>query len=259
MGSPLLIVIAPVLLIGARVGAMLSFLPVLGSGVISWRVKAGLTVALTAVLAPTHDAPIAGLGASLGPISLMMMIAGELALGLLTGLLLYAVFEGMQLAGQVIGFQLGFSLANLIDPTSPVNTPVMSVFHQLIAILIFLQLDVHLWVLRGLASSFSLIPVGRFSVTWIVAHGLFAFANSMWVVGVQIAAPVLLATFLTDWALGFLSKASSSFPVLFVGMSVKSMMGYAILAATVVFWPRYLETYFTRAVGASLGLMRFAH
>lgn len=247
--------VIPLVLVGARIGGLLSFLPVLGSSVVSWRVKAGLTIALTAVLAPGHLAPMP----SVGPITALGMVASELALGLATGLLLYFVFEGMQLAGQVIGFQLGFSLANLIDPTSPVNTPVMSVFHQLIAILIFLQLDVHHWVLRALGSSFALVPLGQFNANWIVAHGVLALGNVMWVVGVQIAAPVLVATFLTDWALGFLSKASPQFPVLFVGMSVKSLLGYGLLAATVVYWPRYLEGYFGRAITATVGMMGAAH
>lgn len=255
MPYPLPAYVVPVVLIAARAGGLLSFLPVFGTNAVSWRVKAGLTMALTAVLAPGHLTPLPGVG----PITALGMVVSELALGLATGLLLYFVFEGMELAGQVIGFQLGFSLANLIDPTSPVNTPVMSVFHRLVAILIFLQLDVHHWVLRALASSFTLVPLGGFTANWIVTHGVLTLGNMMWVVGVQIAAPVLVATFLTDWAMGFLSKASPQFPVLFVGMSIKSLLGFALLAATVVYWPRYLEGYFGRAISAAVGMMGSAH
>ena len=62
------------------------------------------------------------------------------------------------MAGQILGFQLGYSLVNVIDPQTQVDTPVLSVFHQAVVLLLFLQLGVHRWLLRGLAKSFEYLP-----------------------------------------------------------------------------------------------------
>jgi flagellar biosynthetic protein FliR len=244
----------PVLLIAARAGGLMTFAPFFSHSAVSWRLKAALAVALTAVLAPLHFAPMPGVGMGMAA----MMLGREAMFGLLTGLIFQLVFDGMELAGEIIGFQMGFSLANLIDPNSPVNTPVVSVLHDLITLLIFIQLGVFRWILRALAASFRLVPLGQFGATWVMAHGVMRLANVMWVVGVQIAAPVLLATMLTDWALNFLAKASPQFPALFVGMSVKSLLGFALLAVTVAYWPRYLSGYFGHALVATSELMTHA-
>ena len=71
----------------------------------------------------------------------------------------------------------------------------------------------------------------------------------MWLIGVQIAAPILLATMVIDVTIGFLSKASPQLPAMFIGISAKSLAGYALLAASVGLWPLLLEHRFLNAVG----------
>ena len=67
------------------------------------------------------------------------------------GLAVQFVFEAAQFAGQVMGMQVGFGLVNILDPNTQVDTPVLAVFSQTIAMLIFLQLGVHRWLMRALA------------------------------------------------------------------------------------------------------------
>jgi flagellar biosynthetic protein FliR len=81
----------------------------------------------------------------------------------------------------------------------------------------------------------------------------------MWLIGVQIAAPILIATLLLDIAIGFLSKASPQLPALFIGISAKSLIGYMVLAASAALWPKLLEGQFTNALGWSEHLLRLAH
>ena len=82
--------------------------------------------------------------------------------------------------------------------------------------------------MRGLARSFDYLPPGHFSLTWPAIHTLFEFAAGMWVAGLQIAAPVLVASLFADVALGFIGKASPQLPVLFVGISIKNLLGLAL-------------------------------
>ena len=134
-----------------------------------------------------------------------------------------------------------FSLVNVIDPQSNVDTPVLSIFHQLIALLIFLQLNVHHWILRGLVKSFSYQPIGLISIGMPAVKELFRAAGGMWLVGVQMATPILLATVALDVAVGFLSKASPQMPATLFSIPLKSLLGYGVLAIAVGLWPAFLE------------------
>jgi flagellar biosynthetic protein FliR len=181
------------------------------------------------------------------------------AIGLLTGLALQFIFEGVELAGQIAGFQVGHSLANLINPLSEAETPILANFYQVVALLIFLHLNVHHWVLRGLAKSFQYCPPGLAVVNPLVADQIWRAAGGMLIVAVQIVVPILLATILIDLTLGFLGRASPQLPVLFVGISVKSVAAYLVVVGTLPFWPGVLERHFAEALALSEKLMHLAH
>jgi flagellar biosynthetic protein FliR len=254
--SPLLErILAHALPIGIRLGGIMTFAPFFGSDALTTRVKAAFVIAMTAMLygvCPVPDLPFTASNA-------LRIGFTEAAVGLMMGLSVQIVLEGAQLAGQLSGAQLGFSLAAIIDPQTNIETPVLNIFFQMIALLIFLQLDVHHWILRAVVKSFSYFPVGSATLSLAAARDLLRYAGGMWLIGVQIAAPILLATLLIDVTVGFLSKASPQMPALFIGISAKSLAGYALLAASVGLWPGFLEHRFLNALGwmeQSLGLVR---
>jgi flagellar biosynthetic protein FliR len=241
--------------IALRISGVMSFAPFLGSSSIPARIKAVFTLAFTALLYPVCPVPVA----VLTPMGWSKVVLGEAALGLAMGLCLQFIFEGVLLAGQVGGFQLGFSLVNIIDPNTNVDTPVLSIFHQLFALLIFLQLDVHHWILRGLVKSFDYVPVGSVVISRAGVHELFRAAGGMWLAGVQIAAPLLFATLLIDVAVGFLSKASPQLPAILLSIPLKSLVGYVVLGVAAGLWPSLFEKQFVLALGWSERLLHLAH
>jgi flagellar biosynthetic protein FliR len=129
----------------------------------------------------------------------------------------------------------------------------------MIAMLIFLQMNVHHWILRAVVKSFGYFPVGSAVITLAAARGLLRAAGAMWLIGVQIAAPVLLATMLIDVTIGFLSKASPQLPAMLIGISAKSLAGYALLAASVGLWPVLLENKFLNSLSWMERAMGLAH
>jgi flagellar biosynthetic protein FliR len=241
-------------LTGTRISGLMVFAPFLGSVSIPLQVKAGLGLTLTFLLYPVCGI----LPGHLSAIQLMWVMLGELAIGLLLGLVLQFTFEAAQIAGQVLGVQMGFSLVNVIDPQSQVDTPLLAIFNQLVALLIFLRLDVHHWLLRGMVRSFTYLPPGTVVVQGPVAEQLLHGAAGIWVAGVQIAAPALLATMMTDIVLGFVGKASPQLPVLFVGLSLKSMIGLVVVSASLVLWPQRFEHYFLEAITQVESLLHLA-
>jgi flagellar biosynthetic protein FliR len=247
-------VIAQAVFVGVRIGMLMVFAPFFGSLAIPVRVKAGFTVALTVLLYPAY----APRTFDFRGVNWCRVIGGEVVVGLLLGLVLSFVFEGAELAGQILGFQLGYSLVNVIDPQTQVDTPVLSIFHQSVVLLLFLQLGVHRWLLRGLAKSFEYLPPGMASATPAATEGLLRASAAMLVVAVQIAAPALVATMLADLTLGLIGKASPQLPVLFLGLSVKAVLGFVVLAGALRFWPVLMEKNFFRALQIMEGLLHLA-
>lgn len=240
--------VGAVMCVGARVSGWMMFTPFLSHGALPAPVKAGLTIALTALLFPVVDVNAT---TTPGPLA----IAGELAVGMVMGLCVQMVFEGIQLAGQVAGTQLGFSFANIIDPMSQVETTVMSVFHQTIALVIFLQMNIHHRLIQALGRSFRYLPVGTAFGNLAPAPQLLSTAAGMWLVALEIAGPVLLATLLTDVTLAFLSRTSPQLPILLMGFSVKSLLGCAVILSTVTLWPWLFEKHFLAAMAAGEHLL----
>jgi flagellar biosynthesis protein FliR len=253
---PLLeLIVFRIIAIALRVGGLMSFAPFIGDSSIPMRIKAVFTVAITALVYPFCPVPTVALTLT----GFTRVALSEVVLGIGVGLCLQFIFEGAVMAGQIGGFQFSFSLVNIIDPQTNVDTPVLSVFHQLFALLLFLQFNVHHWILRGIVKSFEYIPVGAVVLGTSAVRELFRDAGGLWLVGVQIATPILLSTILIDVAVGFLSKASPQMPAILLSIPVKSLLGYAILAAIVGLWPVFFEKQFALSLGWSERLLHLAH
>lgn len=240
------------LIAGSRVTGLLMIAPFLGSAGVPARVKIGIAFLLTLFLVPLIPTPPTALPAP----ALAVLLLGEFAIGFLLGFTLYLMFETGQIAGQVCGVQMGYSLASVINPNSDADSPVLGTFFELIVLMIYIQLGVPHWLLRGLARSFEYMPPGHFALTLPALAALFRFAASMFIAGLQIAAPVMVATLFADVALGFVGKASPQLPVLFVGISIKNMLGLAMLSGAVAFWPRFFDARFSRALEASERILK---
>ena len=240
-------IVAAVMFAGVRIGGLMLFAPFLSSGSIPVQLKAGLTVALTALLYPVYGA----VRLESSALGWVQVCTGEAVVGLLLGLTLQFIMEAAQMAGQILGVQAGFSLVTILDPQTQADTPVISTFIQLITLVIFLQLNVHHWLLRGLASSFAYLPPGSVVLSARVTTSLLQAAGAIWLVGLQIAAPVVVATMLIDVTLGFLAKSSPQIPILFLGLSIKTVVALTVLSGTLILWPRLFEHHF--AAGIALG------
>jgi flagellar biosynthetic protein FliR len=249
---PLDQLLAAAVFVGARVSGLMVFCPFLGSNAIPAPMKAVLALLVTALLYPLRGPMRLDLGAW----EWAAVALSETLIGLVLGLAVNFMMEGAMMAGQILGVQMGYSLATLFDPQTQADTPVMSEFHQLAALLIFLQLNVHHWLLRAVAGSFSYLPAGAASAS--MGAGLLRAAAGIFITAVQIAAPTLAATLVTDVALGFLGKASPQLPVLFIGLAVKNLLGLAILVVLIGYWPHSFSERFAESVAFSEKILHLA-
>ncbi len=252
---PLEQLIAAATFTGARVSGLMVFCPFLGSKTIPTQVKAALTFVITLLLYPLRG-PVR---LAANPWSWAGIALSEVLIGLLLGLAANFLMEAPALAGQVVGTQMGYSLASLFDPQTQADTPVLGEFHQMAALLIFLRLDVHHWILRALTRSFSYLPPGEATAALPVVSGLLHATGGIFLAGVQIAAPALMATLLADLTLGFLGKASPQMPVLFIGLAVKNLLGLAVMITVIAYWPQSFGTRFAESIATGEKLLHLAH
>jgi len=248
-------VLAAAVFVGARVSGLMVFCPFLGSDAIPAPLKAALTLLITGVIYPLRRP----LQLDLSSWQWVGVALSEAMIGLTLGLAANFMMEASLVAGQVLGVQMGYSLASLFDPQTQADTPVLGEFHRLAALLIFLQLDVHHWLLRALVRSFAYLPAGAGAANYLAVNGLLRAAGGIFLAGVQIAAPALVATLIADVALGFLAKASPQMPVLFIGLAVKNLLGLAVLMVVVAYWPQSFSERFAHSIGFAENLLHLAH
>lgn len=252
---PLIPIITALLTVGVRLSGLMLFAPFFGSIVIPARIKAIFVLALTLLLFPSVGQQITAPSLAGWP----MLIFTEFLIGVGMGIATNLVFEAVQLSGQVLGVQMGYSLINILDPQTQVDTTVMSVFYQSIVMLLFLRMDVHYWLLKAVGNSFLYLPPGTAHLSGLFTVGVLRTAGELFGVGVQIAAPVLSATLAADVVLGLMGKASPQMPLMLLGPAIKSLLGILILIATLKYWPDLFRRLFLDSIAKGDQLLHLAH
>jgi flagellar biosynthetic protein FliR len=247
-------ILSSILVIGLRVSGLMLFAPFFGSASIPPRIKVVLVIAFTALLYPVYSPHLQPVPMSHWTI----LIASETVIGIAMGIATNVVFEAAQMAGQVLSVQMGYSLVNILDPNTQVDSTVVAFFHQSLAMLIFLGLDVHHWILRAVANSFEYLPPGSATLNPAFTQAVLHEGAVVLDLGIQIAAPVLSATLLADIVLGLMGKASPQMPLMLLGPAVKSMLGVVVLGVTMRFWPHMFERYFSQSIAYTDRLLHLA-
>lgn len=220
------------LLVMARVGAFMVTAPFFSSVQIPRMVKAGMIFFFSVLLvsmAPKVEVPFA-----FGAFTLHLF--GEMAVGLLLGLVGATIVAAIDLAGEIIGMQIGFGIVNVIDPTSESQISIISQFKLIVFTLILLALNGHHWILKGLADSFEAVPVGAGNVTPIAGYYLFDLGVHLFVLGTKIAAPVVVVLLLTSGAMGIIARTIPQMNIFLIGFAIRIMVGIFILAVSLSFF-----------------------
>ena len=227
-----------------RVGGIMVFAPLFSGGSFPSQVRIALTLVATLVLCPAL--PLEKIPVDMGLAQLVGIGLSECLVGLVLGLVAAFLFAGMQLGGQVISFQLGFSIVNLIDPSSEVEVSVISFLQYNLGLLFFLLINGHHWFFLAVSESFNYLPVGGVHLSGAVAQEIVRLSAQLLVFGLQLAAPVMTVTLVCDVVLGMIGRAAPQVSVLIVGMPLKTLAGFFCMSFSFYFLPRLLgETYTT--------------
>lgn len=222
-----------------RISGMVAFAPFFSSTALPLRTKAVFAGALAFLLAPLVAA-LPGAQTHLGFAALL----GELAVGLVYGLTLTLLNEMLIFAGQIAGVQFSFSIVNLIDPTSPIQTPLLGDLFQLMGSLVLIGAGLDRILLASMVRSFRVAPLGTFGLAPTAALGIVHAAGGIFLAALELAAPVLASTMLVEVAVALLGKLSPQLQVMNLTVPLKTLTGFALLAASLALWPRFIEARF---------------
>ncbi len=242
------------LLVFTRVSGLVATAPVLGNRAVPGGVKASLSALLALLLLPAVSLPPDGLPST--TLALALAVARELGLGLALGFLASLVFLAVQLAGELMDMQFGFSMVNVIDPQFGIQVPLIGNFLYLLAILILLLTDGHHLLVWGLHRSFVLAPPGAFAITGNSTAVAVDSFSGLFAVAISLAAPVVGVLLLTSVALGILSRTLPQMNVFLVGMPLKLIVGLLVFPLTLPLFAVLLEQIFGRMVAYMLSFLQ---
>ena len=231
-------------LIFMRVGAILMTMPIFKNKSIPVLFKLGLALAASFVLFPIlklENFPVAS-----GVVPLAIGILGEILLGITIGLAVTLIFVGLQLAGQLAGYQMGLALARVMDPSAGQQVPLLAQFYQLFALLIFLTVNAHHWFLRALADSYQLVPPFGFRFSSSLMDQLVSLAGNMFVIAIKVGAPVIAAMLLTSIAFGLVARTVTQMNVFIVAMPLKIGIGLFFIGVSLPYLSSFLKSLFSQ-------------
>lgn len=161
----------------------------------------------------------------------LLLLMKEIIVGLLIGLIAYIILSAVQVAGGFIDFQMGFAIANVVDPQTGAQSPLIGQYFYIIALLFLLSVDGHHLLIDGMYFSYEYIPLD----SWIhfqndsIADFIIETFNYMFVIAFQMSIPIVGCLFLVDVALGIIARTVPQLNVFVVGLPIKIFVSFVVL------------------------------
>ncbi|MDQ2865289.1 MAG: flagellar biosynthetic protein FliR [Candidatus Eremiobacteraeota bacterium] len=216
-------------LVFVRVSAMLFLFPIFSAPQIPVLARLGLSALLSVILFKL--VPV--LPVSPGLYELGLGIICQIVLGTIVGFVASLVFIGIQFAGELIDLQIGFAVANVLNPTTQQQITIIGEFELAIATLVFLATNSHYFLLQGIAGSFNLVPLPLINLDPSVAGNVVLFVSQAFLVVFKIAAPISVALFLTNVALAFAARVAPQMNVFVIGLPLQIGVGLIMMAVAI--------------------------
>ncbi|MBI5889459.1 MAG: flagellar biosynthetic protein FliR [Nitrosomonadales bacterium] len=227
----------------ARILALIASAPILGNRQVPARIKVGLAFAITVIVAPTLDIP-----AGLDPASAqgLFILMQQIVAGLIMGFALRLVFTAVEMAGDIAGLQMGLGFASFYDPQNASFTPIVAQFLGIIAALVFLAADGHLYMLAAMYDSFREFPIGAGVPSANAFRTIAEWGGSLFNNALQFALPLIGALLIANLALGILTRSAPQLNIFAVGFPITIAIGFAALMLTIPYLAPLME-YFTHS------------
>jgi flagellar biosynthetic protein FliR len=228
-------------LVLTRLSVMVFMLPFFNTRVFPVLVKAGFSLVLAIILFPVISVGNRGFTGSLTAFA--GLAAVELFVGMILGLMVMAVFEGVRLMGQVVGFETGFAIANVFDPQSGAQISLLANFAFFVSMVLFLLFNGHHVLIQAVKESFELLPVGVMTLNPALVEKMLSVTSDMFVIALKIGAPAIAALLLTKVAFGLVTKLIPQMNIMIVAFPVQIVIGLFFFSFCMAVLRYFMETY----------------
>jgi flagellar biosynthesis protein FliR len=237
----------------ARILALVASSPVLGNRQIPVRVKVGFSMLVTFLIAPTLNIPtdidaFSGMG--------LFILLQQILVGLAMGFSMRLVFTAIEMAGDIMGMQMGLGFASFYDPVNSTQSQVIAQFLGIIAALAFLSMNGHLYILATLAESFQAFPVSSNLPAANAMHTLALWGGSIFAHALRLSLPIIGALLITNLALGILTRSAPQLNIFAIGFPITLVVGFVTLMLALPYLAPLLEVFMQAGQDTMLGIAR---
>jgi flagellar biosynthetic protein FliR len=222
------------ILILARVTSLFAVAPVFGHPALPFQLKIWLSLFISYILLMIQD--VKSIDLNLELIGFFLLVIKEVMVGLVIGIASWTIFSAVRYAGNLMGLGIGLSASSMLDPENSKPVPVIGQIKYALAILIFLMLNGHHFILQTLKLSYDVVPFSRFGISDGFLDSSIKMVSFIFIAGFKISAPAIVAFFLTDIANGVLSRVFPQMNVFMFAFAVKIFVGFFVLITTVPFF-----------------------
>lgn len=210
-----------------RVLALITTAPILSERSVPKRVKVGLGIIITFVIAPSLppvDVPIFSANA-------LWLALQQILIGIALGFTMQFAFAAVRTCGEIVGLQMGLSFATFVDPGSNLNMPVLARILDMLAMLLFLVFNGHLWLISLLVDTFHTLPVGGEPINSNAFLALTRAGGMIFLNGLMLALPIITLLLTVNLALGMLNRMTPQLSVFVIGFPITLTVGIMLMAA----------------------------
>jgi flagellar biosynthesis protein FliR len=231
------------LLVLMRVSIVLFMLPLFSSKIFPTLTKMAFAMVLSLLLYSVVQVDITRF--PMNVIDTGRLIIMELMIGLTLGLCIRLFFAIVQFAGQIVGFQMGFAMINVVDPQTGSNVSIMDQLGYWVCVLVFLTMNGHHLMFLSLIDSFAVVPIGFFMIQKVMLGKMLSLGSDIFILGIKLGAPIIAALLLTSSAFGLVARFSPQMNVMIVAFPLKILVGMVffgiLLEIIIIFTREYIE------------------
>jgi len=214
----------------ARVGSMFGAVPVFNGGQVPPQMRIGIVTIFALLVFPVVSSHLPE--QTFGILELAVLLAQETILGLMVGFLAQLVFMAAEFAGSLIGYQMGFAAANVFDPTTQRQVALISQFQGVLAIMLFLSLNVHHLFLEAIVASFQMIPPGTLNLSGGAIPMIMEVANHSLILSIQLVTPIIALLILSNLILGVMSRVFPQLNVFMLSFPINIGVSFIVMGLT---------------------------
>ncbi len=224
-----------------RASAMLAVFPVFSATNFPVQLRLALGGLMAALICSTVAAPQV-------PPSDFWALAGRMAIeigaGLMFGFASRMIFYILDIAGAIIGVEIGLSLPSDINPLAETQTAAPALILYYLAAMLWLSLDMHHWMLAGFQKTYVLLPLGGAHLSHVFLTDIVARTSQIFLVAVQLAAPLMAVSFIISLVFSVLGRAVPQMNVFHESFAVRPLVGMTVFGLTLELMAQHIMNYF---------------